>query len=173
MKTDHPWVEEPSHIGSLCASHMGWLLRDKSFRISAENKSILKDSECIQKLMDNLKSPHRDMRETALIVLSFLTDPTDNDKSLCDLILRDIPTLVALLDDSKEGLRVATVQTIRNLFVGRPKVMLQFKPYLAPMVKCINTFTVPRFLRDHIQNLTDYTIYEECPLPANVNALIN
>ena len=58
--------------------------------------------------MENLKSPHRDMRETALIVLSFLTDPTDNDKSLCDLILKDIPTLVALLDDSKEGLRNAT-----------------------------------------------------------------
>jgi hypothetical protein len=54
MKTDHPWVEEPSHIGSLAASHLGWLLKDKSFRMSAETKQTFLERDCIRLLVENL-----------------------------------------------------------------------------------------------------------------------
>jgi hypothetical protein len=82
--------------------------------------------------------------------------------------------LISLFDDSKEGLRAATGQTIRNLYVGRPKVMNFFRSKLDKMVECLATFTTPKHLYNHIMNLVDYTIDENgTPLPANVKTLID
>jgi hypothetical protein len=58
------------------------LLSDRALRTDPEIVDTLTEVECVRKLLDEVQGGRRDCMETAVIALSFITNPTDTDRSL-------------------------------------------------------------------------------------------
>lgn len=109
----HPWAADPRTVGALAATQLAILAARDS---QPELKDEIRKKGGIQGLLELLKSKEEDRIDGAIVALSFLSV---NNAECCNVMFDCgvLPYLVKCMSSQVDGLRAASAQTARNIFI--------------------------------------------------------
>ncbi|KAK6588489.1 ARM repeats containing [Cryptosporidium xiaoi] len=109
----HPWAADPKTVGALAATQLAILAARDS---QPELKDVIRKKGGIQGLLELLKSKEEDRIDGAVVALSFLSV---NNAECCSTMFECgvLPYLVKCMSSEIDGLRAASAQTARNIFI--------------------------------------------------------
>ncbi|KAF7456244.1 ARM repeats containing protein [Cryptosporidium felis] len=109
----HPWAADPKTVGALAATQLAILAARDS---QPELKDEIRKNGGIRGLLELLKSKEEDRIDGAIVALSFLSV---NNAECCTAMFECgvLPYLVKCMSSEIDGLRAASAQTARNIFI--------------------------------------------------------
>ncbi|KAL7065795.1 armadillo/beta-catenin-like repeat family protein [Cryptosporidium serpentis] len=109
----HPWAADPRTVGALAATQLAILAARDS---QPELKDEIRMKGGIPALLELLKSKEEDRIDAAVVALSFLS--VNNAKCCLEMFKCGVlPYLVKCMASDIDGLRAASAQTARNIFI--------------------------------------------------------
>lgn len=157
------WAESPNSIGSLSAARMAEMYADKALD-NPDVLEIVHRNDAVGKLRENLKSNHKDKRESAIICLSHMIQPEYPE--LCDQFMTDegLALIFTLMQDNKEGMRISAVDILRGYYFNRPaaihRVINSGLEFIRTMIKVLLGFTTPSYVNGMLMNIRDMFVNE-------------
>lgn len=123
----HPWAADPQSVGALAATQLAILAsREETPGAPDVIKDKIREARGIAALVKFLQSKEDDRVHAAVVALSFLS--VDNAANCVEMFERGaVPHLVKLMKSNIDGMRAATAQTARNIYVLNRKYREEFK----------------------------------------------
>jgi len=119
----HPWAADPQTVGALAATQLAILAsRDDEPRF----KDAIREAGGIPVLVSQLSAEEEDRVHAAVVALSFLS--VNNPKNCIEMFdAGAMKPLVKSMRSSIDGMRAATAQAARNIYVLDTKYRAAFK----------------------------------------------
>lgn len=132
----HPWAADPTTIGSLATTQLAILAAKDD---EPELKNQLREAGAIPILVANLSSKENDRLHASVVALSFLS--VDNSQNCREIASAGaVPYLINAMGSDVEGLRGASAQICRNIYVLDMEQRHEFKRHggIPALVQLLN-----------------------------------
>lgn len=109
----HPWAANPRTVGTLAITQLAIMASSQAEGVKDE----IREAGAIPILVESLdNTQEQDRLDAAVIALSFLS--VENTKNCLEIYnSKGLPKLIKLMESEVEGMRGATAQTCRNVFM--------------------------------------------------------
>lgn len=109
----HPWAADPRSVGALAATQLAIVASKEN---DLDMKDHIREAGGIRAIIKLFNSDQIDRQHAAVVALSFLS--VDNPRNAIEMFEGGaLPHLVSGMKSSIDGMRAATAQTARNIYV--------------------------------------------------------